>query len=122
MRFFSWVLPLLCAPRADTVTIWTDATAAMDKMEEIVKRQADALQALYVAESEGTASSTCGASNMCDATWAGGSSFPQFLNRGESSNASGTCTRIDLTAAGDITSRAGGPTIGGRLVVNPPNA
>ena len=90
----------------------------MSKMEEIVKRQSQELQAMYVTEATGGGgSSTCGW-NMCDASFSGGASSPQFLNRGgNASSGSQTCTRLDLDVNGDVTASA----ISGRHVHTRPS-
>ena len=113
------VLALLClAHTAAAVTRWADASTAMFKMEEIVKRQSAELQALYVTEATGGGGglSTCGW-NMCDASFSGGAPSPQFLDRGTSPSGNQTCTRLDLDSNGDITRNA----IGGRHVHTRPD-
>jgi hypothetical protein len=113
------LLALLClAHTAAAVTRWADASTAMFKMEEIVKRQSAELQALYVTEATGGGGdlSTCGW-NMCDASFSGGAPSPQFLDRGTSPSGNQTCTRLDLDSNGEITRNA----IGGRHVHTRPD-
>eukprot|EP00937_MAST-01D_sp_MAST-1D-sp2_P002232 g2232.t1 len=113
------LLGLLTAS-VSAVTTWTDATAAMTKIETIVAAQAGHLQKAYAKVKEAGANTECPHQNMCSSSWPASPSTPDpstnhFLNRKPSADlASGTCTRLDLDKNG-LYLNGGASPIGGRV-------